>query len=202
MHWIKGSSVAGCWVGSYEPGLTRQFEEFIKPGHVVYDVGANVGYYTLLASCLVGSGGKVIAFEPLPRNLKFLRYHVAANHLGQTEIRTEAVCDREGEACFGGHEDATQTHLTETDGIKVATTSLDVLGIKGLPVPDIIKIDVEGAEWEVLQGAANVISTRRPVIFLATHSDDLRDRCSAWLRKIGYTLKPLNSDMSEFVAVP
>ena len=202
LRWIRGASVNACWLGSYEPRLTQQFVEVIRPGQVVYDIGANVGYYTLLSAVLTGPAGKVVAFEPLPRNLTFLRQHVEVNSLKAVEIRTEALCDREGVARFGGSDDATQTHLGSEGDTEVRTTSLDLLIQSGLPVPDVMKIDVEGAEYLVFEGAQELFRHHRPVVFLATHSDDLRNRCGDWLRERNYVLTPLNEDVSEFAAFP
>lgn len=68
--WVVGSSKHGCWLGSYEYHKRRLFEQLIRPGDTVFDIGAHVGFYTLLASILTGPAGRVFAFEPLPRNLR------------------------------------------------------------------------------------------------------------------------------------
>src|ERR671919_200683 len=65
--WVVGSSTHGCWLGSYEYAMRHLFERTVERGDIVYDVGAHVGFYTLLASVLVGPTGRVLAFEPLPR---------------------------------------------------------------------------------------------------------------------------------------
>src|SRR3989454_7017615 len=72
-RWVVGSSTHGCWLGSYEYTKRKLFESYVIAGDVVYDIGANVGFYTLLASVLVGRGGQVVAIEPLPRNIAYLR---------------------------------------------------------------------------------------------------------------------------------
>src|SRR5947208_793716 len=69
-RWIVGSSTNGCWLGTYESHMQRLFREHIGPGSTVFDIGANVGFFTLLASKLAGEAGRVYAFEPLPRNLR------------------------------------------------------------------------------------------------------------------------------------
>src|SRR3989442_1960320 len=74
--WIAGSSIHRCWLGYYEPAKQRAFSAAIESGDVVYDLGANVGLYSLLASFLVGPRGRVFSFEPVPRNLSFLRRHL------------------------------------------------------------------------------------------------------------------------------
>lgn len=77
--WVVGSSSHGCWLGSYELQKQQIFIKTVRPRYVVYDIGAHVGFYTLLSSVLVGSQGKVLAFEPVPRNLQYLRRHVHMN---------------------------------------------------------------------------------------------------------------------------
>ena len=74
--WIIGSSNVECALGSYEYEKVKLFEKNIQKSSVVYDIGAHVGFYTLLASELVGDMGKVIAFEPVPLNLKYLKKHL------------------------------------------------------------------------------------------------------------------------------
>jgi hypothetical protein len=66
-RWIVGPGTHGCCLGTYELPKQREFDKAVREGHVVYDVGANVGFYSLLAACCVGENGKVHAFEPLPR---------------------------------------------------------------------------------------------------------------------------------------
>ena len=75
-RWIVGASTHGCWLGSYEYQKQSIFKKTVKSGYVVYDIGAHVGFYTLLSSVLVGTQGKVIAFEPVQRNLEYLKKHV------------------------------------------------------------------------------------------------------------------------------
>jgi Met-10+ like-protein len=77
--WIKGAGPNACWVGTYEVDRLRALANAASPGPVVYDVGANVGIYSLLASLRAGLSGKVYAFEPLERNLLYLRRHLTLN---------------------------------------------------------------------------------------------------------------------------
>src|SRR5574341_673203 len=90
-RWIVGASVHGCWLGSYEYDKQKRFVREIKKGDVVYDIGAHVGFYTLLASELVGPSGQVIAFEPLPRNLGYLHRHLALNSCKNVTVIEAAV---------------------------------------------------------------------------------------------------------------
>ena len=77
--WVIGSGNIEYALGSYEYGKRILFEKMVSKSSVVYDIGAHVGFYALLASELVGEGGKVIAFEPVPRNLKYLKKHLEIN---------------------------------------------------------------------------------------------------------------------------
>ncbi len=98
--WIAGSSDHGCWLGSYEIAKRRVFETHVTKGSIVFDVGAHVGYYTLLASVLAGAEGRIFAFEPLPQNLQFLREHVRINHLANVTVIDAAVAEKSGETRF------------------------------------------------------------------------------------------------------
>ena len=96
-RWVVGSSTHGCWLGSYEYVKSRLRERHVRSGDPVYDIGAHVGFYTLLASVLVGPTGRVVAFEPFPRNLAYLRKHLALNHVRNAVVIEGAVYDHEGE---------------------------------------------------------------------------------------------------------
>lgn len=89
--WIVGSSNHGCWLGSYEFDKQLLFENTITQGSVVLDLGGNVGFYTLLSSELVGPGGKVVVFEPLPRNLFYLKEHLRLNHVNNVTVLEAAM---------------------------------------------------------------------------------------------------------------
>src|SRR6185295_4714839 len=80
-RWVVGASIHGCWLGTYERTKQKRFAAAISLNHVVYDLGAQAGFYSLLASRLVGRQGMVYSFEPLPRNIRFLKKHIAINSL-------------------------------------------------------------------------------------------------------------------------
>lgn len=85
-RWIVCSYGPSCWLGIYEYEKRVLFEKLVKRGDIVFDIGAHVGFYTLLASELVGKNGKVLAFEPLPRNLSYLKRHLKLNNCQNVEI--------------------------------------------------------------------------------------------------------------------
>jgi len=188
-RWIIGSHTHGCWLGTYEWTRQQAMVALVRPGMVVYDLGANVGFYTLLAARLVGADGLVVAFEPLPRNLGYLRRHVALNACGNVMVIEAAVSDRVGEAKLRADDNAS-AHLGADGDLLVRTLTLDdVVFGQGLRPPTIVKVDVEGAELDVLRGAARTLETWRPTLLLSTHSTVLRRECHRVLAEAGYRLR-------------
>ena len=204
--WIVGSSNHGCWLGTYEFAKQRLFSETIREGSVVYDIGAHVGFYTLLASVLVGPKGKVVAFEPLPRNIYYLKEHLRLNQCKNVTLVEAAVCEQNGMSCFKESGDSYTGHLFSKDGIAVKTVCIDDLLSKGeIPSPDLLKIDVEGAELSVLSGAKLMTANYHPTIFLSTHASDLHQQCCKYLKSMGYKLRAISEkdtidNTSEIVA--
>jgi len=194
MKWIvgSGSGAHAFWLGTFEPEERSIFENTVREGDVVFDIGANVGFYTLLASVLVGEGGKVYAFEPLPRNLSSLKSHMKINGVTNVEIIEAAVADHNGAARFEESPDPSMSHLSAQGAVEVRTVSLDDLISRGeIPAPDFIKIDVEGAEASVLRGARDVLEVRNPAILLATHGRPQHQECHLLLESLGYRVQVL-----------
>ncbi len=204
-RWITGSSQHGCWLGSYEYDKQILFEKTIKEGSFVFDLGAHTGFYTLLSSTLVGSQGKVFAFEPMPNNIKYLKQHLQLNHIYNVNIIEAAVSDTNGLAYFELNSSSFQGKLSLQGALEVKTVSLDDLIAKGdIPTPDYIKMDVEGAEFKVLLGAKSMLKNAHPTIFLATHGDEFHKQCIDFLTSLGYKFKPIGnkilSESDEFIA--
>jgi FkbM family methyltransferase len=189
-RWIASASTHGCWLGSYEMPKQAKFVATLKDGWVVYDVGANVGFYTLLASACVGPKGRVIAFEPLPENIALLKQHVRLNHCSNIEIHPCAISDQSGKLRFQCGKSCETGRISDQGDIEVAAVSLDeFIYTSGNPVPSVVKIDVEGAEVHALRGACRLIRQSPPVIFLATHSHQLHSTCCELLLSAGYRLE-------------
>jgi FkbM family methyltransferase len=196
--WIVGSGNHGCWLGSYEHEKQEAFRQAVRKGDVVYDVGANVGFYTLLASVLAGPNGFVYAFEPLPRNLLDLRRHLEMNHVKNCEVIEAAVSVAEGQARFDPSGDRHTSHLSSEGTLQVRTVALDELVCcKGIRPPNLIKIDVEGEELRCLQGCNSTLRTFRPIIFLATHGSEIHNACVQFLADLNYTIKPMGKPSVE-----
>src|ERR1039457_4559604 len=103
--WMVGSATNGCWLGSYEYAKQKALQRELKAGQVVYDVGANVGFYSLLASVIVGDAGHVYSFEPFPENVRQLRKHLEMNHIKNCTVIDAAVSSADGDAIFDPSED-------------------------------------------------------------------------------------------------
>ena len=192
--------------GTYEPEQTAHFVRWIRPGATVIDIGAHVGYYTLLASMLAGKTGSVWAFEPEPTNAAFLRQHMYLNHCSNVHVEEVAVSNSSGRARFVCGKGSGTGHLDGSGDMEVRTVRLaDFCSARGIR-PSALKIDVEGAETEVLEGARELIRSSRPVIFLSTHGPALHRQCLSWLRDDGYSLHPiLGGDIdgaTEILALP
>jgi FkbM family methyltransferase len=173
LKWRTGSSVHGCWLGTYERDKVELLSRFVKPGMVAYDIGANAGYYTLLLSRLVGPSGKVYSFEPLPANLVNLTHHVLENRLANCHVVQGAASDRDGLASFQIAASSSMGSIGGGDSaLQVSTFTLDSLVAgAGLPPPDFVKLDVEGAEGLVLAGAVGILRSRPSTWFVALHGE-------------------------------
>jgi FkbM family methyltransferase len=190
--WIVGAASHAYWVGTYEVNILNTFAASITQGAAVYDVGANVGIYSLLASSRTGPSGKVYAFEPLERNLRYLRRHMTLNHVQNCDILETAVCDTEGTRRFArAAQDFSMGHFSSEGEMLVPSTTLDscIYGEKGLRPPNVAKIDVEGAELEVLHGASRALAEFHPKLFLEIHGTQLHSDCRAFLAAKGYSIE-------------
>lgn len=191
--WVVGAGEHGYWLGSYELHKRIAFEREIKPGMVVYDVGANVGFYSLLAAHLVGAGGKVYAFEPLGRNVEYIRQHAALNGFDNIQAFEAAVAAQNGEAYFDPGASIATGRLSEDGSLRVQQYALDALLAQGeIDPPDAMKVDVEGAEHAVVTGARHIIQAYRPLIFLDTHGREAHTATLGFLQGHGYQFEVLD----------
>ncbi len=185
--WVVGAGEHGYWLGSYELNKRLAFESEIPAGAVIYDIGANVGYFSLLAAVLAGPEGRVYAFEPLPRNVEFLRKHIKLNKLDTIEVVEAAVSDHSGEASFDLGASSAMGHLASSGGITVRLVTLDQMLLAGeLLPPDYMKVDVEGAEYDVLNGARGLLEKFHPTLFLDTHQREAHHLTITLLEELGY----------------
>ncbi len=168
---------------NYEAETVASFADSITPGATVWDVGAHVGIFSLIAARKVGNSGKVVAWEPSPDAFVHLKYHLKANGLEErVECFQEAVNDgKTPETVFGvDSKNGTSFHnhirSTATDGtyreLKVRCRSLDEWADIRKQPPDVIKMDIEGAEVFALKGAMGLLRGdfgKRPRVLLSVH---------------------------------
>lgn len=206
LRWVVESGNHGCWLGTYERQQVAAITTNLLTGMVVFDIGAHSGYYSLLAARRVGPTGRVFAFEPLPENQAALARHLALNHLSQVTLVPVAVAEHSGSARFEAGPDRYQGKLSMSGGLEVRVINLDEEIEAGfLPVPDLVKIDVEGAEVKVLEGAQQMLNRRRPTLFVSIHSPENRLACQELLLSLGYCLHSIWNGQPEteldFIAI-
>ena len=164
--WWTWELSAGVW----EPGVIRYLANALREDDVFLDIGAYVGPYTLLASRLVGPGGRVYAFEPDPVARGRLLRNVRVNSAANVEVVAEAVTDRDGrewlspggdEPLLGNSESVVSPHGGE---MSVPTVTLDGFCAAHSIRPNVLKIDVEGAEARVLAGGRHMLAEAREVV--------------------------------------
>ena len=157
-------------VGRFEPQTTELIKRLVKPGTNIIDIGADVGYYTLLVARLCGPEGKVFAFEPDPTNHSLLTKNVAVNGLENVTITNGAAADQTGYATLyltsldTGRHSTYQHGLPEKGSVAVQSTTIDqFLSEQGWPEIGLVKIDVEGAEKDVLMGMRQLLEKTGPL---------------------------------------
>lgn len=214
LRWRVGASVHGCWLGTYELAEQRYVERVVKSGMIAWDLGANSGVYTLLLSRLVGPAGSVYAFEPLPANCADLLHHVSLNHCDNVTVVIAAAAEHDGLKGFQAAYSRSMGALKdELAGMLVPTLSLDgLLQRHRLAVPDFVKMDVEGAEAEVLKGATKLLAGQRTRWVVSLHGRKQADECEQIFRDAGYVLSDVagrrldrsiaDAEISDLVAAP
>lgn len=189
----------------YEPKLSEAIRERLRPGDVFLDVGANVGYFSVLAAHLVGPEGRVVAFEPHPEAIERLRQAVAVNGLaGVVEVVEAALGNQSGHAPLFLSDDSV---LSTTDPARAPSRSDFTfprsIGVRLLRLDDwlrerqelasrlrAIKIDVEGTEAEVLEGMTATLAERPDVSILC--ETEAGSAADLLLRSAGYEAAPLD----------
>lgn len=187
------------WLGTYEPELQAALRKMIRPGAVIYDVGANIGYVSLLLAKAAGETGRVYAFEALPENTERWRKNVELNGMTpRLSLFAGAVTQAAGPVRFlvhssggmgkaagsGGRNDEYQSEVT------VPGISLDefVYG-QGNPQPQAVKMDIEGGEVLALPGMRRVLAEARPLMLMELHGDESARVAWETLTAAGYEIR-------------
>lgn len=164
--------------GTWEPKVVRAITGIVKPGMTVIDIGAHIGYYALLLAKYVGPGGRVFAFEPLPANFALLQKNIELNNLRNVQSMNQAIFSRTQEIAIsapGDEPNPGSGSMHEEAGRKQyrveAITLDDFCGTRALQ-PDVVKMDIEGAEYDAVLGARKTIGLYRPKLLIELHHFD------------------------------
>ena len=193
--------------------LERRVEDsflgLLSPGDVFYDIGANIGWYSLLAARAVGPDGRVFAFEPLLENARYAQRNAQTNGLENMTVVPAAVTDENGWVTLlvrgslmsrlekddsEAQAERRRKRNIEFEGRRfVPATTLDSwLAETGQPAPTIVKIDVEGAETGVLRGMRETLATAKPVLIIELHAT--QGDVAAELDRAGYQHSAIETD--------
>jgi FkbM family methyltransferase len=205
-RWIAASG-SHFIAGDYEAFKTEAVLKSVAVGDVCYDVGGHVGYYTVTMATLAGPQGRVFTFEPRPLNAAYIRRHLEINGVTNVTLTQAAVSDHAGKAGFEARTGTGTGRLSESGNLQVQCVVLDDwVKAHGIPPPSFVKIDVEGGEIGVLNGARRTIEAARPKLLVATHGKKENDFVCALLDEWDYEYEVLNPDAvrgdTEIRAVP
>ncbi len=172
-----GPSAVGFLLGTHDTDVQFALSRLLRPGMTCYDIGANVGFTAVLAARCVGGAGRVVCFEPLPENAARIRTNAGLNGFDRIQVHQVALGSDDGAAEFRVSHAPTWGRLAETGAapaecgvIRVAVRRLDSLAAaQGLPDPQVIKMDVEGAEAGVLAGGRALLARARPAMVIELH---------------------------------
>jgi FkbM family methyltransferase len=196
--------------GDYEPWIQELLKAELRPGGCYYDVGAHYGFFCLIATRFLGASGAVVALEPDPQNAAILKAHVARNDLDEINVVEAAVWSCAGQMTFEQASEAsnrTQGKISsdgngESARISVPAVRLDDLVFaEGYRAPDLIKMDVEGAEWEALQGARRVLTEVKPKWLCEVHDPAQLGQIRAYFEQFGYRAeewKPVHPHYADY----
>lgn len=186
-------------LGGGETALQTELAEKLRPGSVFYDLGANIGLFSLMAALMVGESGSVYSFEPDREVAGRLRRNIARNGFGNLRVIERGVWSETRNVNFVAADASSPDRGTgrladdAAEGSPVACIALDDF-VRDAPPPDVIKCDVEGAELEVFRGATKLLHTYRPWIVYETHSAEKADSVRKFLSQWGYISTALDSN--------
>ena len=189
----------GLLTGVLEPSVQEALRRHVGPGATVFDIGADIGFFSILSARLAGSRGRVEAFEPVPASAAAISANARLNGFGdRVTVHETAVSDREGRASFLVGADPTWSHLSDRGEDARATARLEVpvialderIGGGELPIPHVVKLDVEGSEIAVLTGLSRTLDAHRPVVICELH--ETNREIVELLTAHGYTVENLD----------
>ena len=209
-RWNVRSNTNGFFTGRYEAEFVELLMSKLKSTDVFYDIGANAGYFSVIASTVIKEQNSIVAFEPVPYLHEIIKHHAKVNRVNNISVYPYAVSDKSGTVEFSNMDKTGgNTYISESsifkkseDSVIVKSTSLDdfLENNKNYKIPTILKIDAEGAEFDVLNGAKKTLTDHKPLLFLSTHDIHLpgvKDKCLNFLKDIGYTIEQKVEDSKD-----
>lgn len=199
-------------LGTNELPVQQMLAQNLGAGDVLYDIGANVGFFTIIGAKLVGPTGHVYAFEPVPENAAAVHHNASLNNLTQVTVLHRAVSDRDGsgELLLAHYSGGSALSTVDTPPpdlravIKVDVVAIDSLvSRQAILPPTVVKIDVEGAEINVLRGMAQTMNDHKPLIIYEIDDDDevsfnqKLEACAAFLTRNGYSFTRIEDSYQE-----
>jgi FkbM family methyltransferase len=200
LRFDPGGANPGYGLGTNEPAVQQAIAAHLKPGGVFYDIGANVGFHTVIGARVAGPTGRVVAFEPIPSNAAALRHNVALNGFANVRVIEAAVSSAPGRHAMRLGAEPGWARLTDVASlasndvtIDVPLVTIDDLVARGeIEPPTMVKMDIEGAEIAALRGMARTLREARPVVVCELH--DTAREFIPLMRDLGYDLTPLESN--------
>ena len=178
--------------GSYERDVQEAIAGMLQPGDICYDLGASIGYMTLL---MARTAKHVYSFEPAPHAAEEMKHHLAANQMENVTIVPFPVSDGVRKVRFCLTDGAYGSAINETETrwpvLELETTTLNIFA-KTHPAPDFLKMDVEGEEGRVLDAAGEMLAVKRPRICCEVHNRDAAASVLGTLARFGYTVTLLD----------
>jgi FkbM family methyltransferase len=177
LRFNAGNSNPGYGLGTTEPLVQDALVRCLEPGGVLYDVGANLGFFTVIGARLVGQAGRVYAFDPLQENVDRARLNAGLNGFWNVTVFEQAISSKSGKSELLLAAEPTWAKLASTGAradtrgrVRVDVASIDALvGEGSLRPPDVVKIDVEGGEVDALIGMRETVARHQPVILCELH---------------------------------
>jgi FkbM family methyltransferase len=193
------------WAGLYESRFTNAIAENVKPDDICYDIGGYRGYMSGVMA--LAGASKVFVFEPLPANQRAVRRLCELNPELSIQLFSVALGSADGSVLLKVMSDPSMGKLANSSfqagaaplaEIPVAIRQIDsLLHDRVVPPPNVIKIDVEGAELDVLDGAADMLRGSRPAIFLEAHGAELEKACTEKLSQLGYSIRRIEHEVAD-----
>jgi len=204
-----GESNVSRIIRNIERQAEDSFLELLHPGDVVYDLGANIGWYSLLAARHVGPTGQVIAFEPRITNAAYIAWNAATNRFANVSVVPAAVSDQDGWAMFlnkGPFESRLDKDDDDAQAQRRASRNQYIRGKTAVPVlaldtwiaeteqapPTLVKMDVEGAEIGALRGMTQTLRSAKPTLIIEPHGTQLA--VADLLDSLDYEHRPIERD--------